>query len=71
MNEVDKENSCSGLVYVEGTLRCKHGFPVFPLCRSEPMRSGTYAVVPCIDEEAAFRIFPETGKPNMLTSSPP
>ena len=59
-------NECSGLIKIDREIKCKHGFPVFPSCKHEPMKPGMYKNTPCLNDDTAWRLFPETGKPEQL-----
>ena len=57
------DKNCSGIIRDGAELVCKHGFPLLPACRNNPMDHGPYKVTPCLNERFAARLFPETGKP--------
>jgi len=55
-------SDCSGLI--DNETKCRHGFPVYPSCRKDPMKNGTYKGVPCINDEIIERLYPDTGTPD-------
>jgi hypothetical protein len=63
--------SCSGIVKIQGELKCKHGFPFLPPCRRDPMKEHVYGNPACMDERWTERLYPETGKPEQPLPEPP